>query len=102
MSGIGAVMARLSEDEALHRLGGTAEQIAQDLEEFAETAKVLSSEHPRLVEQYPLRWVGVYRGHVAASAETLDSLMAELKDAGIPPERAIVRFVDTQERTLIL
>ena len=88
--------------EALRHLGGTAETVARDLEAFAEAARVLSSNHPRLIDERPLQWVGVYQGQVAASGKTLASLMKQLESAGIPPEHTIVRFIDKEERTLIL
>jgi hypothetical protein len=95
-------MSKLAPADMLEQLGGTAEQIDREIREFAEAAKVLSSDHPRLIETHPLHWVGVYQGRVAASAKSLDSLMKRLDEEGIPREKAIVRFIDNEERTLIL
>jgi len=95
-------MGQMTADDALRYLGGDAGAVDAELREFSDAAKVLSSDHPRMIDAYPLQWVGVYRGRVAASAQTLSSLMNQLENEGIPPEKAIVRFIDKNERTLIL
>ena len=92
----------MTKTDALRHLGGSAEGIDRQLRQFADAAGVLSSDHPRLIDEHPLQWVGVYQGKVAASAQTLSSLMKQLEDEGIPPQSTIVRFIDTNERTLIL
>ena len=93
---------RLLRRSRLARLGASPEQIERDLKAFSAAARVLSSDHPRLIDEHPKRWVGVYQGKVAASAESMDALLAELEDAGIPAGQTIVRFIDKEERTLIL
>jgi hypothetical protein len=95
-------MTKLSEKEALRQLGGTPAQIAAELHSYAKAAQVLSSDHPRLIDEHPLQWVGVYQGRVAASGATLQSLMSQLEKDHIPAEKTIVRFIDKEERTLIL
>ena len=92
----------MTKTDALRHLGGSAEGIDRQLRQFTDAAGVLSSDHPRLIDEHPLQWVGVYQGKVAASAQTLSSLMKQLEDEGIPPQSTIVRFIDTNERTLIL
>lgn len=92
----------MNKKDALRHLGGSAKGIDRQLRQFADAAGVLSSDHPRLIDEHPLQWIGVYQGKVAASAQTLNSLMKQLKDDGIPPQNAIVRFIDTNERILIL
>ena len=95
-------MPNLTKDEALRHLGGTAEDVARGLTEYTDAAKVLSSNHPRLIDEHPHQWVGVHRGRIVARGKSLKSLMAQLESAGIPPEKTIVRFIDKEERTLIL
>ena len=95
-------MNRMNEKDVLQHLGGSAESVDRALRAFTAAADVLSSDHPRLIDVYPRQWVGVHGGRVAASAETLDALLTRLRDSGIPPENAIVRFIDKNERNLIL
>ena len=92
----------MTKNDVLRHLGGSAKGIDRELRQFADAAGVLSSDHPRLIDQHPLQWVGVYQGKVAASAQTLKSLLTQLQNAGIPPHNTIVRFIDKNERTLIL
>ena len=95
-------MGKMTKKDALRHLGGSVEGIDRELRQFADAAGVLSSDHPRLIDEHPLQWVGVYQGKVAASAQTLSSLMRQLQNDGIPPQNTIVRFIDKNERTLIL
>jgi hypothetical protein len=95
-------MGKMTKEEALRHLGGSVDEIDRDLREFAEAAKVLSSKHPRLIDEHALEWVGIYDGEVAASGQTLTSLKTQLEQKGIPPKKAIIRFIDKEERTFIL
>jgi len=87
---------------ALHKVVDDPVRLKNLLQEFRETARALSSEHPRLIEEYPNQWVAVYRGKVAAHAETFNAVLAKMKRKKIPPGRAIVRFIEKNQRTLIL
>ena len=90
------------ENPMLSRLGNNPENIAKGLREFSKSAEMLSNDRRRLVNQYPLQWIGVYRGEVSAKADDLPSLMEELKRRGIPLGDTIVRFIEENQRTLIL
>ena len=46
--------------------------------------------------------LGVYRGEVSAKAHDLPSLMEELERRGVPLGDTIVRFIEKNQRTLIL
>lgn len=92
----------VSEIETLRQLGGSAREIAEDLSGFAQSENVLSARREEFVAKYLKRWVGVYEGAVAASAETLDELLAELDRTGVPRRHTAVRFIDNDERALIL
>ncbi len=89
-------------DDMLKRLGASPAKIDRELRSFAKSSRVLSSRHPRLIDQYPKQWVGVYKGKVQASGKTIKSVVSQLAKKGIPPERAIVRFIDKNQRTMIL
>ena len=95
-------MPKLSNEEILEQLGGSAAQIDEELRRFGEAAKVLSSDHPRMIEEHPLQWIAVYQGKVAATGKNLKSLISQLQEANIPPQSTIIRFIDKEERALIL
>ena len=86
----------------LSRLGSDPVDIARGLREFSESAEMLSNDRPRLISEHLSQWVGVYRGEVSAKADDLPSLMAELERRGIPLGDTIVRFIEKNQRTLIL
>ena len=95
-------MPKFSTAEALEHLGGSAAQIDRELRSFGEAAKVLSSNHPRMIDEHPYRWIAVYEGTVRARARSLPDLFLRLDKKHIPRDKTIIRYIDRQERTLIL
>ncbi len=91
-------MARLSEKT----LGASPKQIDRELRTFSRAARLLSSDHPRLIEEHPKEWVGLYDGKVNATAKTFRALVAKMKKRGLSPNDAIIRYIDTSGRMLIL
>jgi hypothetical protein len=83
-------------------LGATAKQIDRELRAFSRAARLLSSNHPRLVDEHPEEWVGLYDGKVRATAKSFQALISKLKKQGIPPNEAVIRYIDTSGRKLIL
>ena len=95
-------MSVLSREEVLGLLGGSPAQIVDELTAFAESERVLSSDHPRLITVYPEKWVGVFKGEVVASDGDKEALSAKLVAQGVPVAQTIVRFIDRSEKTFIL
>lgn len=81
---------------------GNPKDVDRDLQSFRRTAQLLSSRHPRLIDRYPKKWVAVYRGQVRASGKIFASVLAEVDKKGLPREHVIVRFIDRNQRTMIL
>ena len=90
------------ENPILARFGSAPEDIARGLREFSKSAEMLSNDRLRLIDEHPLQWIGVYRGEVSAKAEDLPSLREKLERRGIPLGDTIVRFIEKNQRTLIL
>lgn len=88
--------------DILREFGATAKEIDGDLQKFRRAARLLSSKHPRLTDKYQKQWVGVYEGRVRVHGKTLKSVMDKITDRGLPKERVIVRFIDKNQRTMIL
>ena len=84
------------------RFGIAPEDIARGLREFSTSAEMLANDQPRLIDEFPRQWIGVYRGEVSAKADDLPSLMEKLERRGIPLGDTIVRFIEKNQRTLIL
>ena|ERR1700744_1158356 len=83
-------------------LGGTPKHIDRALRVFSRAARLLSSHHPRLIDQHPNEWVGLYDGEVCATDKSFRGLVRQLKKLGLPPNEAIIRYIDTSGRKLIL
>lgn len=95
-------MPRKSLEQSVLRQMGAPKAIAQDLARFRNAAKALSSDHPRLIEEFPKQWVVVYDGKVRARGQTLQSALLQAKEQSLAVENAIVRFIDRNDRTFIL
>jgi hypothetical protein len=83
-------------------LGATPKQIDRELRAFSRAARVLSSSRPRLIDQHPKEWVGLYGGKVTAADKSFKGLVAKLKKRGLSPNDTIIRYIDTTDRLLIL
>ena len=86
----------------IRKLTGDPNKIDRDLEEFHKSAKVLSFEWARLIDEYPQQWVGVYQSIVKAHADTLPELLQELDKQGIPRSSTAVGYMDRVVETMIL
>ncbi len=95
-------MSKLTRKEVLANLGGTPESVADELLAFSESSDVLSSDNPRLLDLYPMNWVGIFDGSVAASDRNFETLMSKLADLHVPASQTIIRFIDTEKKTFIL
>lgn len=78
-----------------------AATMAEDLIDFDESARKLSEDRS-LADRYDQQWVAVYGGEIAASAADMDELLRQLSEACVPASKAVIRFIERKERTLIL
>lgn len=76
--------------------------IARSLRAFERSARVLSDDHPRLIDEYPDRWVAVADRTVMAHGDTLEQVLEQIDAQGISRADVIVRFMERTQRTLIL
>jgi uncharacterized protein DUF5678 len=95
-------MGRLSAKEKAVYLGAPPKKIARDLRAFSRTARIFSSNEQRLLKEYPKQWVALYGGKVRASAKSLDEVLSKLKKQRVPANQAIIWYMDTSGRKLIL
>ena len=92
----------MSNSDLFDKMTVSAADIDSALKGFSESARLFSSNHPRMIDEYENKWVGVYRGTVAAVADTLEELTEQIVKKSIPPAETIVRHVERKEKTLIL
>ena len=76
--------------------------MARSLRAFQRSARVLSDNHPRLIDEYPNQWVAVADSAVVAHGNTLKQVLKQVDAEGMSRADVIVRFIDRTERTLIL
>lgn len=81
---------------------GDPRVVDKDLKRFRRSSRALSSDRPRLINEHRDRWVAVYKGGVKASEKTFDGLMAAVEKRKLPRESIVVRFIDKDERIMIL
>ena len=93
---------RMAKKKIASQLGATPRQMDRELRSFSRAARLLSSNHPRLIDQHPKEWVGIYDEKICATAKSFNALIARLRKEGIAPNDAIIRYIDTSGRKLIL
>ena len=76
--------------------------MARSLRAFQHSARVLSDNFPRLIDEFPDQWVAVADSTVMASGDTLEQVLAQIDDQNISRADVIVRFIERTQRTLIL
>ena len=89
-------------EAAFDRLSGRVAEIQRALRDFSASAQLLSSDQPRLIDDYEHKWVGVYKGQIAVVADTLDELNEQIARKHLPAGETLVRYIDREEKTLIL
>jgi hypothetical protein len=86
--------------EEFLRLIGDPQQAVNEIQQAQESGRLLSSDHPRLIDEHEEKWIALHDGKVIAEADSIDELLL-----GIDPEsrsHVLVRFIDRHEQTLIL
>lgn len=81
---------------------GDPRKIAKDLRQYRKAAKVLSSDHPRLVETHPRKWVVIYEGKVQVEGKSLDQVLKGAAEQHLPKDKIIVRYIEKNRKTMIL
>lgn len=76
--------------------------MARSLRKFHRAERVLSDDHPRLIDQYSDQWVAVSDGAVIAHGTDLNKVLRQVDNKGVPRSDIIVRFIERTQRTLIL
>lgn len=93
---------KLSKKTLASYLQATPKQIDRELRAYSRAARVLSSNHSRLVNTHPKQWVGIYDGNVRATGKSFTALISRLKKQGLSPGDAIIRYIDVSGRKLTL
>jgi len=92
---------KMMKEAILSQLGNPTD-LDRELQSFRRSARALSSHHPRFIDLYEKKWVAVYDGKTKAQGRTLRSIWQQLDKQGLPREHVIVRYIDRNQRTMIL
>ena len=86
----------------IHELIEDPRKVDDGLRSFRQTAMLLSSRYPRLIERYPDQWIALHSGSVRAHGDSLDAVLQEIDEKGLNRDQTIVRFIQKDSQTLIL
>ena len=92
----------MSSDQIIAALWNDPKKVDADLQSFRESAQILSQKFPRMIDLYPDEWVALFDGEVRAHGPSLDEVLQKIDLEGIAREGAIVRFIQSKPRTMIL
>lgn len=87
---------------ALAQMNERPESTARSLRKFQRSARALSSNQPRLIDEHPDEWVAVSNSTVVAHGNSLDAVLRQVDRKGVNRSDVIVRFIERTQRTLIL
>ena len=88
-------------NESYEWLGMSPGDVASSLLDFSKSSELLSQDRA-LVKRYAQKWIGVCSGEVKAAEDDLGSLLEALDEQGVPRGNTVVRFIEREQRTLIL
>ncbi len=86
----------------LNQLGDPAELARRELQRFGRSARVLTTQYPRLIAHYPNEWIALYDGAVRAHGGSYQAVLDQVDRAGLPREHVMIQFIDTSPRSMIL
>ena len=92
---------KLTRRQMIREMGGM-QTIHDELRKFADRGHAFDAQHAQFIKKYPNKWIAFYTGEVDATADSLKNLLKEMDRLGIPRRESIVKFMDTERRTLIL
>ena len=81
---------------------GGAQEVHVGLREFTNRVRAFDAQRVQLAKEYPDKWIAMYDGGIGAVADSLEDLLKEMDRLGIPRKGAVIEFMDTERRTMIL
>ena len=87
--------------QVIKRMGGK-QQVHMGLRDFTRRVHALDAKRAHLTKQYPNKWIAMDDGEIGVIADSLECLLEELQRLGIPRKGAVIEFMDTEHRTMIL
>jgi hypothetical protein len=85
----------------LEQFGDPAE-VVSELQQFGKTTRSLTRRYGQLADKYAGQWVAAFDGKVRAHGRTFEDVLEKVDQEGLPREHTVVRFIDNDDRTMIL
>ena len=85
----------------IDEMGGPSALI-DDLAEFRQLRALVTKEHPRLMRDYPNKWVAMGKDGVVAAGNTREEVIEAIDRKGIARSETVFEFIDTDPPVLIL
>ena len=80
----------------------TQERPEESLARFQRDIDYYESHCEELLQQYPEKWIAIYKQCVVGGDDDLDRLLQRLKQEGIPIEKALIEQVTAEEEILLI
>jgi hypothetical protein len=73
-----------------------------ELQHFHRDVEYYQAHWEQLLDQYPEQWVAIFDEQVVGADPDAYRLLANLRERGIPTEKALVKYVTAKDDILIL
>ena len=90
-----------NQTSAIKAMAERASQIKESLDAFSQNERMFSTNRPRLIDKYEGKWIAVFQGKVAASADTIEEVAADVEEQGIPLSDTMIRHIGREAKTYI-
>ena len=94
-------MTKKSRDTGVGQEPANDPDILGKLRAFRARVDRMESQKERLTRKYPDQWAALHSGDVVV-AESLDGLLEKLESQGVPTSEAVIRFLDSAPKNMIL
>ena len=98
---MGEMVTKPNPRQIIKQMGG-AREVHIGLRDFANRVRALDTRRIELTEKYPNKWIAMHNADIVSFADTLEDVLKELDARGVPRKGAVIEFMDTERRTMIL
>ena len=85
----------------IEQMGGE-QQVNMGLREFKRRVREFDAKRSQFISLYPDKWVAMGEKEAVVVADALEALLEEMERCGMPRDGAVIDFIDTKNRTMVL
>lgn len=79
-----------------------AGQILSGIRGFKGRVERMEVLRPELTKKYPNKWAAMSDGDISVVSDSLENILAEIAEKGISRTDAVIEFLDTEPKSIIL